>query len=129
MKQRSAYSTIEESSPSEGGARIEERNEEISEPLGFNIQQLPLDGASGSGLQQDASGDFHVGTSAKAVKNVEEHQFIPSSPIHCNQEDNSTHEARNPSALWNSSDEDLSFSLQLGDREPKRQRSDPIIED
>jgi len=125
MKQRSAHSAVEESSPTEGGTRVEERNEEIYEPLGFNIQQLPLYGASGSGLdpQHDAS--------VKAAENVEEHQFIPSfsstSPVHCNQEDNTSHESRNLSALWNSAGEDFSFSLQLGDREPKRQRSDATL--
>lgn len=57
-----------------------------------------------------------------------EHQFIPSSfgcsPLH--RDDQRCNVASdNLSALRNGSSEDLGFSLQLGDHEPKRRRSDP----
>ncbi|RRT56712.1 hypothetical protein B296_00047691 [Ensete ventricosum] len=64
------------------------------------------------------------GLKAEVANNVEEHQFIPNlismSPMHHREENL---ERKNLSAPTNLSDEDLCVSLQLGDREPKRQRS------
>ncbi|KAI3509659.1 hypothetical protein L1887_25108 [Cichorium endivia] len=60
-----------------------------------------------------------------------EHQFIPSfneqSPLHRN-ERRCRMESENWSALKSGTDEDLGFSLHLGDNEPKRMRSDPLDE-
>ncbi|CAL9079044.1 unnamed protein product [Musa textilis] len=98
---------------------------EIFEPLGSNLQQFPPEGGSGSGENVPFSDmAFHVDT-AEVANNVEEHQFIPNLismlPMH-RREDNL--ERKNLSAPTNLSDEDLCVSLQLGDREPKKQRSD-----
>lgn len=117
-------STVGESSPT----LPKEKPEEAYESLGLKIQQLPVDDASGSGLIPPfMHAEFHV-DNLVATNNVEEHQFIPSfiqSPLHRNHDDNS--ELKSLSALRNSSDEDLCFSLQLGDREPKRQRTEPTF--
>ncbi|KAH7654494.1 Peptidase S1 PA clan protein [Dioscorea alata] len=118
-------STVGESSPT----LPKEKPEEAYESLGLKIQQLPVDDASGSGLIPPFThAEFHV-DNLVATNNVEEHQFIPSfiqSPLHRNHDDNSS-ELKSLSALRNSSDEDLCFSLQLGDREPKRQRTEPTF--
>lgn len=95
--------------------------DEIYEPLGINAPE----GASGSETKQSFTGvEFHVDT-IEVANNVEEHQFITSfislSPVHHNQEDGPERK-NNLSALANSSDEDLCVSLQLGDRDHKRQR-------
>ncbi|XP_020594873.1 uncharacterized protein LOC110034975, partial [Phalaenopsis equestris] len=119
-------STVGESSPSAGNlpnGKAEDIYEPV--PLGINIQTI--DGASGSGENNSCTQlDFHVHT-VETVKNMEELQFIPSfanaSPLHKNQEDDN--EEKCLSALRNSSDEDFSVSLHLGDREPRRPRSDP----
>ncbi|XP_072968852.1 protein NARROW LEAF 1-like isoform X1 [Typha angustifolia] len=119
-------SAVGDSSPTADGLPNEQIGE-IYEPLGINIQQLPPPGVSHSGMDQPfAHTEFHVDT-VETAKNVEEHQFIRDfismSPMRCNQEGNL--ELNNLSALRTSSDEDLCVSLHLGDREPKRQRSDP----
>lgn len=88
MKQRSTHSTMEEPSPTVGGTLLEERNDEIYEPLGINLEKLPLAGASGSGinLQQDVNSEFHVDTSVHTANEAVERQFFPSfsciSPVH-----------------------------------------------
>lgn len=99
----------------------------IYKPLGIDIQSV--DGASGSGLTNSYTKlEFHVDT-VETPKNVEEHQFIPSfagaSPLIKNPKDNP--EQKTLSALRNLSEEDDCVSLHLGDREPKRQRSEPSL--
>ncbi|KAF8408617.1 hypothetical protein HHK36_004680 [Tetracentron sinense] len=119
-------SLVGESSPADGTPPKDK--EDNFEPLGFNIQQIPVDGGSGPDLNPPfVHTEFHVEDGVHADLNVE-HQFIPNliglSPVHQNhQQDNP--ELGNLSALRNGSDEDLCVSLQLGDCEPKRRRSDP----
>ncbi|CAL9130989.1 unnamed protein product [Musa textilis] len=122
-------STVGESSPAVC-TLPNEKMDEIYEPLGINPQHFPPEGASGSEIKPSFTGvEFQVDT-IEVATNVEEHQFIPNfismSPMHRNQEDSP--ERKNLSALVNSSGEDLSVSLYLGDREHKRQRPDPKLE-
>ncbi|CAL9064935.1 unnamed protein product [Musa banksii] len=121
-------STVDDSSPT-ACTFPNEKMDEIYEPLGINPQHFPPEGASGSEIRPSFTGvEFQVDT-IEVVKNVEEHQFIPNfismSPVRRIQEDSP--ERKNLSALGNSSDEDLCVSLYLGDREHKRQRSDPKL--
>ncbi|KAF8412709.1 hypothetical protein HHK36_000677 [Tetracentron sinense] len=121
---------VGESSPADRTLH-KDKSEEIFKPLAFNIQQIPVEGGSGTGLNPPFThSEFHVEDGVEATPNVE-HQFIPSflsrSPMHQNnQQDNL--ESKNLSALRNGSDEDLCVSLQLGDREPKRKRSDSTFD-
>ncbi|WOL18840.1 hypothetical protein Cni_G27637 [Canna indica] len=120
------HSTVGESSPT-ACTLPNEKIDEIYEPLGINPQQFPSEGASGSEIKQSLTGvEFQVDT-IEVANNVEEHQFIPNfismSPMHREE----SPERKNLSELVNSSDEDLCVSLQLGDRELKRQRSDPTL--
>ena len=99
------------------------------EPLGLHIQQVPLeDGAVGPDMNSSPiETEFDLEDKVKVGPSVE-HQFISSfigrSPLHRNdQRDRAASE--NLSALRVDSDEDLCVSLQLGDNEPKRRRSDP----
>lgn len=121
-------SAVAESSPT-GENLPSEKVDEIYEPLGINIQQLPPEGASGLGVDQPFTDLEYQVETTEGGNNVEERQFIANfismSPMHRTQEEDS--ERRNLSALINSSDEDLSVSLHLGDREHKRQRSDPAL--
>ncbi|XP_078436663.1 trypsin family protein isoform X2 [Wolffia australiana] len=91
-----------------------EKPDDIFEPLGHNIQHIPVSGASGSRTNRGFDG-IDMG------KNVEELQFIPNSPIHRSQENS---ELKNLSVLRDEADEDLCCALHLGDREAKRKRSD-----
>lgn len=106
-----------------------ENIEEIYEPLGINIEELPRDGASGSGSDPPALThmDFQVDAVIDVNNKVEEHRFISMSPVHRNQEENP--ELKSLSLLRNTTDEGgLCVSLWLGDpedRAPKRQRSEP----
>ncbi|ONK65803.1 uncharacterized protein A4U43_C06F1130 [Asparagus officinalis] len=120
MALAAADSTVGESSPNL--CPLEKENtEETYEPLGINIQELPRDvAANGAGSHMEFQMD------AVDVNNkVEEHSFISMSPVHRSQEENP--ELKNLSTLKNSDDEEenLCVSLRLGDREPKRQRSEP----
>ncbi|KAJ6843525.1 uncharacterized protein M6B38_295535 [Iris pallida] len=117
-------STVGESSPNLCTLQ-KEKTEEIYQPLGLNIEQLPCDGASGSGLNPSpfTNVEFQVDT-VEGNNKVEEHSFISMSPVHRNQED--TPELKNLLTLRNSPDEDdLCVSLHLGDRESKRKRLEP----
>ncbi|XP_074563424.1 protein NARROW LEAF 1-like [Curcuma longa] len=100
-------STVGESSPTVC-TLPNEKIDEIYEPIGV---------------------EFQVDT-VEVANNVEEHQFIPNfismSPVRRDQEDGP--ERKNLSSLVNSSDEDHFVSLHLGgDREHKRQRSEPAL--
>ncbi|KAI0507236.1 hypothetical protein KFK09_013358 [Dendrobium nobile] len=116
-------STVGESSLTIGNLP-NDKADDIYKPLGINIVD-----AAGSGINNCYKQlEFQVDI-VDTVKNVEEHQFITSfagaSPLHKNQEDNP--EQKTLSALRNSSEEDVCVSLHLGDREPKRQRSEPAF--
>ncbi|XP_028550750.1 protein NARROW LEAF 1 isoform X2 [Dendrobium catenatum] len=117
-------STVGESSLTIGNLP-NDKADDIYKPLDINL----VDGAAGSGINDCYKQlEFQVDI-VDTVKNVEEHQFITSfagaSPLHKNQEDNP--EQKTLSALRNSSEEDVCVSLHLGDREPKRQRSEPAF--
>lgn len=105
-----ANSIIGESSPV-GPSMPEERVGEIYEPLDINIEQLP----------PNHEPEFRVETVETNNNKAVEHQFISNffSPVRHSEEAGANLEANN-----NLSDEDLSVSLHLGDREPKRQRCD-----
>lgn len=115
-----ANSIATESSPV-APAQETEKVDKIYEPLGINIQQLPRDGSPNS---TDQPNEFHVDT-VEGMNNVEERQFIPNligmSPMRDEQEGNG--ELNNLAELENSP-EDICFSLHLGEREPKRLRSE-----
>ncbi|XP_024312032.1 uncharacterized protein LOC100839778 isoform X3 [Brachypodium distachyon] len=93
----------------------EEKAEEVFEPLGIKIQQLPRHDVTISATE----GEDTANTSA----DVEEHQFISNfgsmSPARRDQDT-----PRNIGNLNNPSEEELTMSLHVGDREPKRLRSD-----
>ncbi|XP_077253360.1 protein NARROW LEAF 1-like [Tasmannia lanceolata] len=109
------------------GTLPKDKIEENLEPRGFNMQKFAMEGASSSRMNPPfAQTEFHIEDGVEANPNVEEHQFIPSfigwSPLHKDQDAN--REPNNLSALRNvTGEEDLCVSLQLGEREPKRQRS------
>ncbi|CAM0958857.1 unnamed protein product [Alopecurus aequalis] len=115
-----ANSTATESSPV-ATPQENDKVDKIYEPLGINIQQLPRDGSDNS---TDHPNEFHVDT-VEGMNNVEERQFIPNligmSPMRDAQEVNGEHD--NLAELENTP-EGICFSLHLGEREPKRLRSD-----
>lgn len=106
-----ANSAVGESSTA--AAPVPEEKVEIFEPLGIKIEQLPRHDASASGTEGEEA----------AVINVEEHQFISNfvgmSPVRDDQD-----APRQIANLNNPSEEELAMSLHLGDREPKRLRTD-----
>ncbi|KAK3141519.1 hypothetical protein QOZ80_4BG0334960 [Eleusine coracana subsp. coracana] len=114
-----ANSAVGESSTAVVTTVPEEKVEEVFEPLGIKIEQLPRPDVAASGTE---------GEDAAAI-NVEEHQFISNfvgmSPVRGDQEDAPRHIIAN---LNNPSEEELAMSLHLGDREPKRLRTDPESE-
>ncbi|TMX05832.1 hypothetical protein EJD97_015244 [Solanum chilense] len=100
------------------------------EPLGLHIQQIPLeDGIGGPDMNSSpVEASFNLEESGINFDASVEHQFIPSfngqPPANQdNHRDKSAYE--NLSALRKGSDEDISFSLQLGGHESKRRRSEP----
>ncbi|KAK3024756.1 hypothetical protein RJ639_028462 [Escallonia herrerae] len=114
-------STVGESSPPERMAP-RDRTEENFEGLGLNLLQLPIEGESNEGLTAPfMHEEFHIEGGTELAPNVE-HQFISNfsgrSPVH-QSIDNA--ESRSLSPLRNESNE-ISFSLQLGEPEPKRRK-------
>jgi len=91
----------------------EEKVEEMFEPLGIKIEQLPRQEVPATGTEGEDA----------AVTDVEEHQFISNfvgmSPVRQDQD-----APRQIANLNNPSEEELAMSLHLGDREPKRLRTD-----
>ena len=125
-------STAGESSLAEG-TLPKDKKKEIFEPLDFKIERIPVE-EGGSGMNPPLiHTEFHIEDGVEAAANVEEHQFITNfidqSPMHKRESRDikNNPESKNLSALRNGSDEDLCFSLQLGDREPKRLRSSSSI--
>lgn len=129
-EQRAASATVVGSTVGDSSPPDVMLPKDKSEPLGLNIQQIPLDdGASFPDMNSTPKeGTFQLEDDVNVGPNIE-HQFISSfnrrSPLHreCGRE---RPLSENLSALRNGSEEDLSFSLQLGDNEPpKRRRSEP----
>lgn len=102
-----------------------------AEPLGLHIQQHVPSEEGGGGPDINLSPAENAVNLEVGVGPSIEHQFIPSfngqSPLHRN-ERRCRMESENLSALKSGTDEDLGFSLHLGDNEPKRRRSDPLDE-
>lgn len=118
-------STVGESSPPEP-VLLKNKTEENFEPLGINLQQVPIEGESQQTLLPSfIHTQFHIEEGVEAAPNVEEHQFIPScpgkSPVHQNNKQENP-ELKNLWALRNTSEEEMSVSLQLGKPEPKRRK-------
>ncbi|XP_047163236.1 protein NARROW LEAF 1-like [Vigna umbellata] len=120
-------STVGDSSPPDG-MLPKEKGEDKYEPLGLQIQSIPLGVAPSSQDMKPSimETEFNIEDGIKVGPSIE-HQFIPSffgrSPLH----KNSIHDrisAENLSSLRNNCDEDLCVSLQLGDNEAKRRRSE-----
>lgn len=113
-----ANSTATESSPV-AGPQENDKVDKIYEPLGI-FQPIPRDGSATSTDQPN--------------ENVEEHQFIPNgpnligmSPMRDGQEGNG--ELNNLPDLENSADDtNICIGLHLGEREPKRLRSDSTLD-
>ncbi|KAE8649783.1 protein NARROW LEAF 1 [Cucumis sativus] len=105
-----------------------EKSEEKSEQLGFQIQHMPTEVEPSAKDRPLLETEFHLEPGMNRAPSVE-HQFIPSlfscSPSH----QNSTLDravSQNLSLL-RSDCEDLCVSLQLGDHEAKRRRSDASV--
>lgn len=100
------------------------------EPLGLHIQQIPMeDGVGGPDINSSPmEATFNLEEGGINFDASVEHQFIPSfnGQPPANQDDHRDKSAyENLSALRKGSDEDISFSLQLGGHESKRRRSEP----
>lgn len=98
------------------------------QPLGLQIQHIPMEnGPSGPDMNSSAmETDLNLDNDGPKVGLSVEHQFISfvrQSPLHKTEQEEMK-VSENLSALRNGSDEDLCVSLQLGDNELKRRRSD-----
>ncbi|CAA0815503.1 Trypsin family protein [Striga hermonthica] len=115
QEQRAASMTVVGSSAGDSSPPDLMLPKDKSEPLGLNIQQIPLeDRACGPDINSSPA-EGPLGPC------LEEHQFITS----FNRKPIDTLETENLSVLRNDGGEDLSFSLQLGENEPKRRKSEP----
>lgn len=123
-------STVGESSPLDRmPSSSKDKIEENFEPLNLNIQKVLSEGESQQGRSPPFIGsEFHIEDGVEAAPNVE-HQFIPSftgrSPVH-NDNRQENQELKNLLALKNDSDEEMHFSLRLGEPEPKRRRQSDL---
>ncbi|KAE8769641.1 hypothetical protein D1007_58742 [Hordeum vulgare] len=129
-----ANSTATESSPVAATPQEAEKVDKIYEPLGINIQQLPRDGPANSTEQPFGPGEFRVDTvEGINSSNVEERQFIPNlmgmSSMRDEQGGNGELENNNSCNLESPAEDNICFSLHLGEREPKRLRSDTTTVD
>ncbi|OWM88529.1 hypothetical protein CDL15_Pgr002296 [Punica granatum] len=124
-------STVGDSSPPEG-ITMKEKAEEKFESLGLQIQHIPLDVEPSSAEMNvslmDTDLNLEEGSGVKAVPSIE-HEFIPRfyrrSPLHQNNPSDRA-VSENLLCLRNNCDEDICVSLQLGDNEVKRRRSDAL---
>ncbi|KAL9432867.1 hypothetical protein AB3S75_027811 [Citrus x aurantiifolia] len=120
-------STVGDSSPPDG-MHLKDKAEDKFEPLGLQIQHIPVEVEHHSPETNPSlmETEFHLEDGVKAGPSVEL-QFIPSftghSPLHQNNPSDKA-SSENLASLWNGCDEDICFSLQLGDNEAKRRRSD-----
>lgn len=120
-------STVGESSPP-NGILMKDKGEDKFEPLGLQIQHIPLEVEGNSPTVKPSllETEFHLEDGIKVAPSVE-HQFIPSftrwSPLHKN---NTQFKAvsENLSSLRSGCNEDICVSLHLGDNDVKRRRSD-----
>lgn len=134
QEQRAASATVIGStvgdSSTPDGMLLKDKAEDKFEPLGLQIQSIPL-GVEPSSQDMKPSimeTEFKLEDRIKVGPTPSiEHQFIPSfmgrSPLH----KNNLHDraaTENLSSLKNGCDEDLCVSLQLGDNEAKRRRSE-----
>lgn len=115
-------SVVGDSSPP-GGLPLDKSKEEF--PLGFRLQKLPVqNGPPGPDMNSPA---MDTDMNSPAMGPSVEHQFIPSfvrpSPL-CEMEKEEMKVSQNLFALRKGSEEDVGVSLQLGDKELKRRRSD-----
>lgn len=97
------------------------------EPLGLHVQQIPLEGGPDIN-SSPVEATFNLEEGGINFDTSVELQFIPSfnGQPPANQGDHRDKSAyENLSALRKDSDEDISFSLQLGGHESKRRRSEP----
>uniref|UniRef100_A0A803QHS2 Trypsin family protein n=1 Tax=Cannabis sativa TaxID=3483 RepID=A0A803QHS2_CANSA len=124
-------STVGESSPTDR-VPFRDRLEGNSEPLGLNIRQVLIERESCQAPARTLrESEIHTGNGIETDLNIE-HQFIPSftsrSTVHnIGQEENP--ESKNLSGLRNGSDEEILFSLRLGEPEPKRRKNLPSSEE
>lgn len=108
-------------------ALLKDKSENKFEPLGFQIQHIPLEVDCNSPETNPSTikTEFHLEDGINAGPSIE-HQFIPSfigrSPLHKNFSDKVVSE--NLASLRSGCDEDLCVSLHLGDNEAKRRRSE-----
>ncbi|KAL9436922.1 hypothetical protein AB3S75_022880 [Citrus x aurantiifolia] len=120
-------STVGDSSPPDG-MHLKDKAEDKFEPLGLQIQHIPVEVEHHSPETNPSlmETEFHLEDGVKVGPSVEL-QFIPSftghSPLHQNNPSDKA-SSENLASLWNGCDEDICFSLQLGDNEAKRRRSD-----
>ncbi|KAK4439604.1 protein NARROW LEAF 1 [Sesamum alatum] len=129
QEQRAASMTVVGSSAGDSSPPDVMLPKDKSEPLGLHIQHIPLeDGVGGPDINSSPTeGAFDLEDGVNAGPSFE-HQFIPSfngKPIMHHDGKQDKLESENLSVLRNACDEDLSFSLQLGENEPKRRRSEP----
>lgn len=127
QEQRAASMTVVGSTAGDSSPPDVMLPKDKSEPLGLHIQQIPLeDNAGGPDINSSpVEGGFDLEDGLNAGPSFE-HQFIPSfngKPIMRHDDDRL--ESENLSVLRNDCDEDLGFSLQLGENEPKRRKSGP----
>ncbi|XP_057971568.1 protein NARROW LEAF 1-like [Malania oleifera] len=118
-------STVGESSPPERMPQKDKPKENF-EPLGLNIQQIPVEDepVQGVGVPPPFLQTKFQIDEVEVAPSVE-HQFIPNFDGRSTRHPNNQHEypgVRNLSALRSSSDEEISVSLQLGEPEPKKRR-------
>lgn len=129
QEQRAASATVVGSTVGDSSPPDVMLPKDKSEPLGLHIQQIPLeDGACCPDMNSSPIEAAFLSEDGLNVGPSVEHQFIfgasGRSLLHRDDlQDRPVSE--NLSALWNGSDEDIRFSLQLGDNEPKRRRSEP----
>lgn len=118
-------STVGESSPADR-VPSKDKLEEIFEPLGLNLEHVPVESESYHGQNLPfMHKEFHIENGTETAPNVE-HQFISSfaarSPALQNNQENHHLESKNLSTLRNGSDEEIFVSLQLGEPESKRRK-------
>ncbi|XP_042023358.1 protein NARROW LEAF 1-like [Salvia splendens] len=130
QEQRAASMTVVGSTAGDSSPPEVMLPKDKSEPLGLHIQHIPLeDCAVGPDINSSPkeSSVFDLEDGVNTGLNFE-HQFIPSynrKPAMHHDDRQDRVEFENLSALRNACDQDLNFSLQLVENEPKRRKSEP----
>lgn len=134
QEQRTASATFMGSivgdSSTPDGMHPKDRAEDKFEPLGLQIQSIPLGVEPNSQEMKPSTmeAEFKLEDGIKVGGPSIEHQFIPSfvgrSPLHKHTVHDKAAATENLSSLRNDCNEDLCVSLQLGDNEAKRRRSE-----